>query len=489
MDKQSKKTKNTRNTWIFILIAVAMIVVVGAMINQKRNTITASTQYQTVRAEKGNLTATIGATGTVRSNQTAVLTWQNTGTVGIIKVKPGGQVNAGDILGTLRLAALSQSTLESNLVTAQENLAEMTSPEAIANAKLAITTAEKQVIDAQTTLDNTQNWQNTALQQNYYASYVIAKDNLDKAQTAYDNAHVGAYINNANEANAYQRLYTAKQAYNTAFYYYSVYSQTPTQRQLEEAQANLDLASATLTNDRIYLAALTGGDVPASATGSALLQFEQAKLAVQTAQANLDANNLTAPFSGTVTEVDGMVGDQVSPLTNAFRLDDLTQMKVDVQVSEVDINSVKAGQPVTLTFDAIAGKTYNGKVLEVATAGDSVQGAVDFTVTVVLTDPDASVKPGMTAAVTITVKQVNNVLLVPSRAVRLVNNQLVVYVLTNGQAREVNVTLGASSDTMSEVVSSNLIAGDVIILNPPSTLFSRPNGSGSGGGGGFGGGN
>ena len=46
-----------------------------------------------------------------------------------------------------------------------------------------------------------------------------------------------------------------------------------------------------------------------------------------------------------------------------------------------------------------------------------------------------SVKPGMTAAVTITVKQVNNVLLVPSRAVRLVNNQLVVYVLSNGQAR------------------------------------------------------
>ena len=134
--------------------------------------------------------------------------------------------------------------------------------------------------------------------------------------------------------------------------------------------------------------------MPADATGTALLQFEQAKQAVQTAQANLDANNLTAPFSGTVTEVDGMVGDQVSPATNAFRIDDLSQMKVDVQVSEVDINSVKVGQPVTLTFDAIAGKTYNGKVVEVAQAGDSVQGAVDFTVTVVLTDPDAKRQTG-----------------------------------------------------------------------------------------------
>jgi HlyD family secretion protein len=164
-------------------------------------------------------------------------------------------------------------------------------------------------------------------------------------------------------------------------------------------------------------------------------------------------------------------------------------MKVDVQVSEVDINSVQVGQPVTLTFDAIAGKGYTGKVLEVAQAGDSVQGAVNFTVTVVLTDMDKSVKPGMTAAVTITVKQVNNVLLVPNRAVRLVNDQRVVYILVKGQAQEVNVTLGASSDTMSEVVSSNLKAGDLIILNPPSTLFTRPNGNGTGGGGPFGGGN
>jgi multidrug efflux pump subunit AcrA (membrane-fusion protein) len=82
---------------------------------------------------------------------------------------------------------------------------------------------------------------------------------------------------------------------------------------------------------------------------------------------------------------------------------------------------------------------------------------------------------------------VNNVLLVPSRAVRLVNNQLVVYILNNGQPQEVNVTLGASSDTMSEVISSKLKAGDLIILNPPSTLFTRPSGNGSGTGGSVGG--
>ena len=315
----------------------------------------------------------------------------------------------------------------------------------------------------------------------------MPRRSLDKAQTAYDNAKVGQYINNANEAAAYQALYDAKQAYDNAQYYYSLYSQKPTQRQMDEAQAKLDLANATLKNAQIYLDVLTGGAVPSDATGTALLQLEQARLAVRTAQANLDAAKLTAPFDGTITEVNGLVGDQVSPGTKAFRIDDLSAMKVDVQVSEVDINSVQVGQPVTLTFDAVAGKSYAGKVLEVAQAGDSVQGAVNFTVTVVLTDMDKSVKPGMTAAVTITVKQVNNVLMVPNRAVRLVDSQRVVYILANGLPKQVDITLGASSDTMSEVVSTNLKAGDLIILNPPSTLFNRPNGGG-GGGGPFGGG-
>jgi HlyD family secretion protein len=174
-----------------------------------------------------------------------------------------------------------------------------------------------------------------------------------------------------------------------------------------------------------------------------------------------------------------MVGDQVSPGTEAFRIDDLSQMKVDVQVSEVDINSVQISQPVTLTFDAIAGKGYTGKVVEVAQAGDSVQGAVNFIVTVVLTDTDASVKPGMTAAVTITVEQLNDVLLVPNRVVHLVNGQRVVYVLRNGQLSEIPVTLGASDDTSSIVTSGDLSAGDVLVLNPP-TNFTPGQGGGPG---------
>jgi HlyD family secretion protein len=303
---------------------------------------------------------------------------------------------------------------------------------------------------------------------------VLAKDRLDKAQTAYNNTHAQAYINNSNQAAAYNTLYTAQQAYNTAWYYYSLYSQAPTQNNMDQAQATLDLANTTLKNAQIYLAALTGGTVPADATGSNLFNLNQARLAVQIAQANLDSTQITAPFDGTVTEVNSMVGDQVSPATSAFRLDDLSKLKVDVQVSEVDINTVQVGQLVTLTFDGVAGKTYHGKVEEADQVGNAVQGAVNFTVTVVLTDPDASVKPGMTATVSIIVKQLSNVLLVPNRAVRLVNHQRVVYVLQNGQPQMVTITLGVTSDTQSEVASGDLKVGDAIILNPLSSSPTLP---------------
>jgi HlyD family secretion protein len=482
MSKQPGKRNSRSRAWIFIVIALIGIAVAGYFYINQRNSAPATAQYQTSIAEKGTLTATIGATGTVRSNQTAIMVWQNTGTISNLNFKRGDMVKTGDSLGDLALPALTQSSLESNLITAQENLAELTSPQAIANAELAVTTAEADVTNAQYYFNNQEYWKNDALIQDQYAKLVLAKDNLDRAKNAYDSANVGEYINNSNEAVLYQNLYNAQQAYDNANYYYSLYSQKPTQRQYDEAQAKLELAKATLTNAQNYLAVLIGGEVPADATGPALLKLKQARLAVQTAQDNLDATKITSPINGMVTEVNGMVGDQVAPGTKAFRIDDLSKMKVDVQVSEVDINSVQVGQPATLTFDAIADKTYNGKVVEVAQAGNSVQGAVNFTVTVELVGQDASVKPGMTAAVTITVKQITDVLLVPNRAVRLVNNERVVYILNNEQPQEVKITLGASSDTVSEVVAGDLKAGDQIILNPPSTLFNRP---GNGGGGFF----
>ncbi len=467
MSKQQK-------TWI--VIGAVLVVIVGVVLvfaNLRAQGTTAGTAgssgntsaYQTTTVQLGTLTSSVEGTGTVRSKLSAIINWATNGQVDQVNAKIGDQVKANAVLVTLKQDA-SLTSLETALLNAQQNLAVLTTPEAIANARLAITTAQTNVVNAQTALNNLQYWQNPALVKNYYANYVLAKANLDKAQTAYDNTNGGVYINNANQAAAYNSLYTAQQAYNTASYYYSLYSQAPTQNQHDQAQANLDLANATLKSDQNYLAALTGGTVPADATGTDLLKLQQAQLAVQTAQENLNAARITAPFNGTVTQSNAVSGAVVSAGAQAFRVDDLSNLVTDVQVVEVDINHVQIGQAASITFDAIPNKTYTGKVLSTDLAGTSAQSSVNFNVNVQITDADAQVKPGMSANVTILTNKVDNALLVPNTSIFTdTNGGQYVNLIQNGAILKVPVTIGAVSDSLTQITGSTLKAGDTIVLS------------------------
>ena len=107
-------------------------------------------------------------------------------------------------------------------------------------------------------------------------------------------------------------------------------------------------------------------------------------------------------------------------------------------------------------------------VVEVTQAGTVEDGVVNFTITVELTDADSLVKPGMTAGVNIVVEELRDVLLVPNRAVRLVDGERVVYILENGQPMKKSIRLGSSSDTQSIVAGGDVTEGDLIILNPPA---------------------
>ena len=435
--------------------------------------------YASTPAPTGVAGAGVTASGIIVTDQQAHMAFSLAGNVKLVNIVPGERVQVGQIL-----VQLDDTTQQVELDQANLALRELTSPEAIANAKLAITTAQTNGTNAQIVLNNQQYWHNTALIQNYYANYVIAKANLDKAQTAYDNAHVGQYINNANEAAAYNSLYTAQQAYNTAQYYYSLYSQAPTQTQQDQAQANLDLANATLKNAQTYLAALTGGTVPADATGTDLLKLEQAQLTVQTAQKNLEAAKLIAPFNGTITQANAVPKALVTAGTQAFRVDDLSNLVIDVQVVEVDINHVQIGQPATVTFDAIPNKSYTGKVLSTDLSGTSAQSSVNFNVKVQITNADAQVKPGMSANVTIITNKVDNALLVPSTSIFTdANGGQYVNLVQNGGTSKVPVTVGAISDSTTQITSSTLKAGDTIVLSFASTSTTGGFGFRLGGGG------
>lgn len=462
--------------WIVALVILAAAGVAGFFYFRERQASQSAGEFQTVRAERGSLLGTVGATGSVRANQTAILTWQTSGTVDLVSADVGDRVSTGDMLAELKQSSLSQAIIlaQADLVSAQRSLDNLLqSGTAAAQAQVAVINAEKVVEETQKSLDNLNNkraGQETI--DNAEAKYVLAQQSVDRAQEAFDRvAHLP--VTDATRASTYNTLFLARQQRDRALAELNWYRGQPDEDDFTEAEANLALAQARLEDamrewERVKDGP-NGEDVAA------------ARARVTAIQATVNLARITAPFAGTITSSSPMPGDLVVPGTTAFRLDDLSRLLVDVQISEVDINAVTIGQQVTVTFDAILGKEYKGVVTGVGQVGTSLQGTVSFLVTVELQSVDETVKPGMTGAVTILVRELENVLLVPNRAVRIVDGQRVVYVLKNGLPERVNIRLGASSDTVSEVLSGDLQVGDLVILNPPS--FFGPGGGPFGGGG------
>ncbi len=466
-DKKQTKTslfhrlpKWTR--WAALVVLVALL---GAgtytFIKARQTTAAAATTstLQTATARTGNLILEASGSGYLVASSDANIAFEVDGKLAELDVALGDKVEKGQLL-----ARLDDTTLQYKLEEAQLALLELTSPEAIANAKLAVTTAEANVINAQAALNNQQYWQNNALVQNYYAAYVIAKANLDRAQSAYDNQKVGDYINNPNEAQAYQSLYNAKQAYDTAEYYYSLYSQKPTQRQLDAAQATLDLNKAKLTNAQNYLAALTGGTVPSDATGSDLAALRQAQLAVKTAQTDLDSSTLYAPMAGTVMSLNVTAGETISSNTTIMTIDDLSKATIQFYLDPSDWTNAKVGYEASVSFDALTGQTFSGKVTEIMPGLVSVQGSsmVEGMAVLDKSVDEIGLPVGVEAAIDVISGQANNAVLVPVEALhKLSDNSYTVFVMVNGKPTLTSVEVGLQDDTYAEI-KSGLKAGDVV---------------------------
>lgn len=414
--------KFSRRTWIIVGVVTAILLcVVISSLNRGEEPL-----FQTSPAERGDLQAFVGATGTVRAKQSATLIWQTGGIVESVNAEIGDEATKDTILASLSKASLNQSIIlaEADLVNAQKEL------DNLLNSDTALLEAEQAVEDAEEAYEKAYNWRMELNGKIDIKEYV---------QDQYGNLRLKEYRGYASEET------------------------------IAQADRDLALAESRLNDARREYERLLAGEDSA--------EVAAAKARVEAAKATLNQMYLIAPFNGTITQANLVVGDQVTAGESGFRIDDLSSLLVDVQVSEVDINSVKVGQDAILVFDAILNKEYHGRVVQVGQAGETIQGVVSFTVTVELTDADELVKPGMTTAVNIIVEEVEDVLLIPNRAVRLIDGQRVVYVLRDNQPLPITVTLGASSDNFSVLASGDINEGDLIILNPPSQ-FGGPFGGG-----------
>lgn len=447
---------------IIVIVAVVAGIVLGYRYWQDLQVDESTRNLQTEVISRGTLTATVGATGIVRSNQSGILVWKSSGTVADVYVRVGDQVSNGQILASLDPGSLSQAAIlaQSDLINAQKALRNLQDSEtARYQAEQALINARKAIVEVERALDKVTSDAYQEKMDQAMEKVIDAQDELDKAQEDFDQ-YKDLDPENQKYIDAQDSLQEAQDTYDEAVRQSDLLSYDK-----ELANVNLELAKARLADAEREVERLKNGPDPDDV---AVIQAR-----IQAAQAALDVVDLKSTFAGQVTIVMNKTGDQASPGVAAFRVDDLSMLLVDVRVSEVDVNRIEVGQPATLIFDAILGSVYKGTVKEVAEVGTSLQGVVEFLVTVELTDADANVKAGMTAAVNIVVDQLENILLTPNRAVRVVNGQRVVYILKDGELEQVAVTLGASSDLVSQVLNGGLALGDIVVLNPPQVFESN----------------
>ena len=446
--------------WIGMSILLVLVVVMIARNAQKGSA--SQNGFQTVAVEKGDLIAIVGATGIVEANQTAELNWEATGRVESVDVEVSDRVESGQILADLTDNTLPQEIIlaQADLVSANRALEDLINSDTeSAEAYANLLEAEQDLRDEEDDRDQW-NYKDANINQvnDARADFIAKEEELKLYLTAYE-ALSDLPTDDPDRMAAYEeykefKLVRDKSLRTLNYILGKAYGQ-----QVAEDFADYDIAKAKLDDaqrewDRVK-------------NGPNADDISAAEAKVEAAEATVSMGWIEAPFDGTITQAFPKVGDQVSAGTLAYRVDDLSQLFVDLEISEVDINRVKIGQQAELTFDAIPGVTYTGEVTEVATVGVDSGSGVDFTVTLKIIDPDDQVRPGMTAAVNVIVNQIEDVLILPSRAVRLENNQRIVYVFKNNSLEKVKIKIGASSDTNVEVLSGNLNEGDQIVLNPP----------------------
>ncbi|MER6951062.1 efflux RND transporter periplasmic adaptor subunit [Nonomuraea sp. NPDC000554] len=267
----------------------------------------------------------------------------------------------------------------------------------------------------------------------------------------------------------------------------------------DAAQDGLSAAKAT------YQTAVDDG----TSTAQLYASYVKARNAYREAERAVAATVLKAPFSGTVTAVNGAVGGSSSGGSAAqsqssqsgqsnqsgqpasqggsgfVELADTKKLQLVGSFTEADVSQLKVGQQATVTFDALPGVTATGKVTQIDPVAATTDNVVQYPVTVSFTKVPGQVRLGQTATVEVVADRAENVVAVPSTAISTSGGQSTVTILRNGQQSRTPVVLGVRGTTLTEI-KSGVSEGDQLV--PPITGTTGGNLRQGGFGGGFPGG-
>jgi HlyD family secretion protein len=349
------------------LIAAGLVIVASILVFSMRGQRTSTTQYFTASADNGSLRNVVNATGVIQTVVTVQVGSQVSGQVEELYADFNSVVKRGQLL-----AKLDARNFEAQVENAQAS---------VAAARARVRSAE-------------------ADQRTQAANLLSARANLEAARVARDNT--ATLFERAAELS--KRGVVSRNDYDNA------------QANAESAQAKFEQAQAAVAQ------------VEAQSNASAA-QLEQIRAQLQQADADLARTNLNLEYCNIYSPVDGVVisrnvdvGQTIAASLQSPTLftiaNDLTRMQVNASIDEADIGNISEQVDVRFTVDAYPNETFRGRISEIRLNPQTVQNVVTYSVILSIENPEIKLKPGMTANITITVDQRNNVLKVPNAALR-----------------------------------------------------------------------
>lgn len=439
-----------------VVLAIAAVVVLELVKAQGGAEATAAvTVEDSTIIETGDLLVTVSGTGAITPAQEVGLSFQLSAPVKEILVQDGQTVAAGDVLARLDATDLETALTNAELALANQQASydALVAPARdvdIAAAQAAVTAAQAQMGASSfgaTDID----LQIAQLQAD------IARNQLYQQQLQRD-------LSGAGPDNVTQPVQLAEDQVELADV-----TQTGVENQPADVAA-LSSANAQLVQAQVRLDRLLNGPTDIELQ-IAETQLEIARQGVYQAEANLNRAVLVAPFDGVVADINIVIGE-VPAQGAAIQLIDPASYYVDVAVDETDIVNIQNGQTVTLDLDALPDAAISGLVTRVALTPAISGQLVTYTVRVTLDSTEEIVRSGMSATATIVVNELNNVLIVPNRFVRIDRATQQAYVTieqSEGVFADVPVVLGVRNDTQTQLVSG-VEDGQRVLLLPRASF-------------------
>jgi len=358
---------------LYIWLVIAAVILSGGFYwYKKNNSDNSAVRYITEKAQKGTLSSTIVASGSIVVDDQETVDPTISGTIADLSVKVGDIVEKGDYL-----FSVINDDLDAGVAQAS-------------------------------------------------ASYQQALNNLESAK------------NQKLSAEAEYRVADKKDDEDDDAY---------TKRQLEVLENKIDLAEGTIIQAQKNLSASAAS--------------------YRNIVADAGKRKVVSPIAGTIIEISIKNGDELGSSNNnaseaAMIIGDLNTLKAEIPVNEVDIAKVKVGQKVTISLDALEGIEFTGEVEKIDSIGTATSGVVNYGVTVKFDKLDERMKPTMSVSAIISVSEKEDVLMVPSSAIKSGRNGEYVEVLEDGTPKRVKVETGDSNDTSTEIING-IAAGEEVV--------------------------